>query len=127
MGRVTDHGGDNYRRKNASYTGNGVGKSRSVRCDDCGKLSYIAETEFLRAKIPRCHSCGGGLEETDRGFKRRTGYTKRQVSEAISQGCPGKKPLTCVACGKRFRSPAGLSLHIQDNHEDAVDNLTEDG
>ena len=124
MGTVSDHGGNNYLHKSASFAGNKVGSSRSVRCDACGKLSYVLENEFLRAKIPSCYKCGGRLEETDRGHKRRIGLTKRQVATAINLGCPGKKPLECEFCGERFRSPAGMSLHVRDNHKDAVDNLT---
>lgn len=112
---VDDYGGNRYgRRYTTKFNKENV---RSYRCGHCEKLCYFSHREVARGRL-HCINCGGPVEETDISVRRNLGVTKKKLGAEVARGLDDAKPLTCRHCYKSFRSPAGLSLHIRDNHPD---------
>lgn len=112
---IDDYGGNRYgKRYRTKFVKENV---RSYRCGHCSKLCYFTHREVARGRL-RCVNCGGPVEETEPSVRRNLGVTKKQLSKEVALGIGDAKPLTCRHCFKTFRSTAGLSLHIRDNHPD---------
>lgn len=78
----------------------------SQRCSLCNKLHYIKRVRLTWRSRPKCRTCGGLLVDTKALYEREY---KAKVKLALN--------LKCNHCDKRFRSEAGLNLHVRDNHE----------
>lgn len=117
---ASDYHGDAGRRRKAARRKIEHKNHRSYRCLDCNTLRLVHRKELARAAMPRCVKCGGCLEETSVSIKRRLGVKKEEIGQELHDGLGiyEIKQYECRFCFKRFRSHAGLSLHVQDNHED---------
>jgi hypothetical protein len=116
--RLKDYGGNMHGTSSTGLYSTSSKHSRSMICDECKKLQYYPHIAFTRKAMPRCYHCGGMLIETEEGFKKRTGKTKKATAKVIELGCPGVKPYVCLHCSQAFRSQTGMKLHIRDNHEE---------
>lgn len=124
--RVSDYGGHAQDRKRGNATDRKA-ITYSYRCLSCGHVTHFTVLQLARLKAqPRCVACGGGTEETEASFQRRTGMSKTDVPKMlgkvtekdsrgrIRESSLGAKPFICEACGKGFRTEIGHKLHVEE-------------
>ena len=103
MGSVRDYGG----HSRGALSKIKKETTSSFYCWDCGKMQYVPNRALGRAGRVHCYHCGGPLKETESSISR---HSAPSTDELL--------PLACHFCQKRFRSAAGLELHLRDNHDE---------
>ena len=122
--RHADHGGGYYSRGRAGTTRFLDIRSVSLRCRDCGKLTYRSTLELSRAARARCLACGGTLIETEASERERLGTKTERDSRnaAVDRAIERSRTLPkCYSCGETFARAEGLADHLAARHGCAAD------